>query len=34
MKTVDETATTTYDDLAEGIKKLATETASSKEEIA
>lgn len=34
MKTVDETSTTTYDDLAEGIKKLATETASSKEEIA
>lgn len=34
MKTVDETATTTYEDLAEGIKKMATETASSKEEIA
>lgn len=34
MKTVDETATTTYQDIAEGIKQLATETASSKEEIA
>jgi TP901 family phage tail tape measure protein len=34
MKTVDETANTTYDDIAEGIKKIATETASSKEEIA
>lgn len=34
MKTVDETATTTYDDIAAGIKKMATETASTKEEIA
>lgn len=34
MKTVDETATTTYADLEEAIKKMATETASSKEEIA
>lgn len=34
MKTVDETATTTYADLEESIKKMATETASSKEEIA
>ena len=34
MKTVDETATTTYGDLEEAIKKMATETASSKEEIA
>lgn len=34
MKTVDETATTTYEDIAEGIKKMATETASSKSEIA
>ena len=34
MKTVDETATTTYADLAEGIKKMSTETAASKEEIA
>ena len=34
MKTVDETATTTYADLQESIKKMATETASSKEEIA
>lgn len=34
MKTVDETANTTYDDIAEGIKKMATETASTKEEIA
>ena len=34
MKTVDETATTSYEAIAEGIKKMATETASSKEEIA
>lgn len=34
MKTVDETATTTYEDLAEGIKQMSTETAASKEEIA
>lgn len=34
MKTVDETATTTYADIAEGIKKMATETASSKTDIA
>lgn len=34
MKTVDETATTTYNDISEGIKKMATETASSKEDIA
>lgn len=34
MKTVDETATTSYADIEEGIKKLATETASSKNEIA
>lgn len=34
MKTVDETATTSYADIEEGIKKLATETASSKTEIA
>lgn len=34
MKTVEETGTTTYEDLAEGIKKMSTETASSKEEIA
>ena len=34
MKTVDETVTTTYADLEEAIKKMATETASSKEEIA
>ena len=33
-KTVDETATTTYDDLQESIKGMATVTASSKEEIA
>lgn len=33
-KTVDETATTTYDDLQESIKAMATTTASSKEEIA
>lgn len=34
MKTVDETATTTYEDLEKGIMDLATRTASSKEEIA
>ena len=34
MKTVDETANTTYADIAKGIKKMATETASTKEEIA
>ena len=34
MKTVDETATTTYADLEKGIMDLATRTASSKEEIA
>ena len=34
MKTVDETATTTYEDIAEGIKGIARETASSKNEIA
>ena len=34
MKTVDETATTSYADIEEAIKKMATETASSKEEIA
>lgn len=34
MKTVDETDTTKYADIADGIKKLATETASTKEEIA
>jgi len=34
MKTVDETATTSYSDLAEAIKKMSTETASSKTEIA
>lgn len=34
MKTVDETATTTYEDLAEGIKQMSTETAASKEEFA
>ena len=33
-KTVDETATTTYSDLQESIKSMATVTASSKEEIA
>ncbi|MGJ1042674.1 phage tail tape measure protein, partial [Staphylococcus epidermidis] len=33
-KTVDETATTTYEDLQESIKGMATVTASSKEEIA
>ena len=33
-KTVDETATTTYEDLQESIKGMATTTASSKEEIA
>lgn len=34
MKTVDETVTTSYDDLAQSIMKLSTETASSKSEIA
>lgn len=34
MKTVDETATTTYGDLEKAIMQMATETASSKEEIA
>lgn len=34
MKTVDETATTTYADLEKAIMQMATETASSKEEIA
>ena len=34
MKTVDETATTSYSDIAEAIKKMSTETASSKTEIA
>lgn len=34
MKTVDESAKTSYKDLEEGIKKLSTTTASSKEEIA
>lgn len=34
MKTVDETATTTYADLEKGLMELATQTASSKEEIA
>lgn len=34
MKTVDETATTTYSDLEKGLMELATQTASSKEEIA
>ena len=34
MKTVDETATTSYADIAEAIKKMSTETASSKTEIA
>lgn len=34
MKTVDETATTTYADLEKAIMNMATETASSKEEIA
>lgn len=34
MKTVDETAKTTYSDLEAGIKELSTTTASSKEEIA
>lgn len=34
MKTVDETVTTSYADIEEGLKKMATETASSKEEIA
>lgn len=34
MKTVDETATTTYADIEEGLKDLSTQTASSKGEIA
>lgn len=34
MKTVDETATTSYEDLSASIMKMATETASSKEDIA
>lgn len=34
MKTVDETATTTYADLEKGLMELATQTASSKSEIA
>lgn len=34
MKTVDETATTSYQDISDAIKKMATETASSKTEIA
>ena len=34
MKTVDETATTTYDDLEKSIKQIAMETASSREEVA
>lgn len=34
MKTVDETATTSYDDISEAIKRLSTETASSKADIA
>ena len=34
MKTVDETATTTYDDISDAIKKMAEETGTSKEEIA
>lgn len=34
MKTVDETAETSYDDISEAIKKMATETASTKAEIA
>lgn len=34
MKTVDETASTSYADIAEAIKKMSTETASSKTEIA
>ena len=34
MKTVDETATTTYDDISNAIKEMSTRTASSKEEIA
>lgn len=34
MKTVDETANTTYDDLAAAISEMATRTASSREEIA
>ncbi len=34
MKTVDETVTTTYDDISEGIKEIAKTTASSKTEIA
>lgn len=34
MKTVDETATTSYQDISDAIKKMATETASSKTDIA
>ena len=34
MKTVDETATTTYKDISDGIRQMAKETASSKEAIA
>lgn len=34
MKTVDETANTSYDDISDAIKKMATETASTKAEIA
>lgn len=34
MKTVDETATTSYEDLSSAIMQMATETASSKEDIA
>lgn len=34
MKTVDETATTTYDDLRKGIQEIAMTTASSREEVA
>lgn len=34
MKTVDETATTSYDDISDAIKKMSTETASTKGQIA
>ena len=34
MKTVDETATTSYEDISKAIKQMSTETASSKEDIA
>lgn len=34
MKTVDETATTSYDDISDAIKQMATETASTKTQIA